>query len=354
MYKIVFFTKGDQQQASSRIRAYLITDYMRTLGLDAQTYHVQTRAWWDISRERFSEFWRNLRLVASLDPGDVLYAQRTVYQIDFMVIVLLHKWFFGGKYIFDFDDAIFLEKGHVRQKTNCMIRNASLVIVPNFFLKDYALQYNKDVSILSSCIDTEHLYKLIPRPENERIKIGWTGSPSHYDNLKLVIAPLERLAAEGYPIEFMQIGGGERIHQLLASVKGLAVTFVTNLAWGDPAATATYVRQFDIGITPLEKTEFNRGKDPGKTKEYMACAVAVIASDWGENRRVIENGVNGLLADTEEEWYQALKRLIVDEEYRQQIAQEGREYIERTCSYQVVIPQLLILLDGVRADSSRG
>ena len=348
MYKILFFAKGDRHLASSRVRAYLISDYLREHGHDARVYHVKTRPWWNFSFERLSELLRNMRLLMLLKSEDVLYLQQTIYQVDLVLLILLRRWMFGKRYVFDFVDAIYLEKGHNAFKTRLMIRNAELVVVPNLFLREYALHYNQNVSIIPIPIDTEGTYQPVARSQNERIRIGWTGTQVHYDNLRLVTRALQRLVEEGHSIEFVQVGGGERINRLLTSIKGLKVTFITNLAWDDPRQSASYVQQFDIGITPLQKTEWNRGKDPQKTKEYMACGVATVASAWGENTNIIAEEVNGLLADTEEDWHRALKRLVVDDGYRQKIALAGREYVENTYSYRVVVPRLLGLLEGVR------
>lgn len=347
MRRLLFFTKGSRSLTSSRVRAFLIADYLRTLGWDAQAYHVQTRPWWDVSWKRLSEFWRNLRLIVSLRKGDVLYAQRTVYQIDFMLMVLLRRWLFKGKYVFDIDDAIFLEKAHVSQKTQLMVRYAALVIASNEDLKKYVLQYNQNVFLIPTLLNTDQTHRPPSQGVSPRIRIGWTGTAVHYDNLMLVIQPLQRLVDEGYPIEFIQVGGGDRIHGLLTSVKGLIVTYISNLAWDDPVQSARYVGQFDIGIAPLQKTEWNRGKDMWKTKEYMACEAVVVISNWGEGVRAFKDGVNGLIADTEEDWYRILKRLILDADYRKQIAVGGKSYVENTCSYHVFIPKLISALETV-------
>ena len=43
----------------------------------------------------------------------------------------------------------------------------------------------------------------------------------------------------------------------------------------------------------------------------MACGVPVVASPVGVNNEIIEDGVSGLLANTEAEWRDRLARLIV-------------------------------------------
>jgi glycosyltransferase involved in cell wall biosynthesis len=56
-------------------------------------------------------------------------------------------------------------------------------------------------------------------------------------------------------------------------------------------------------------------------------AGAVVASPVGEYK-VVREGVDGLLAYTERDWYAALKKLIDDEAYRRELASTGRKRVE--------------------------
>jgi glycosyltransferase involved in cell wall biosynthesis len=83
--------------------------------------------------------------------------------------------------------------------------------------------------------------------------------------------------------------------------------------------------ELDIGIMPLEDTAYNRGKEAYKIKEYMAAALPVVASPVGHNVRVLEDGVTGYFATTDEEWVDRLCRLINDPELRRAMGAAGRQ-----------------------------
>lgn len=332
---------------SSRTRAHLVADYLRTQGYDAESFHIQSRPWWNISRERFTEFKRNFRIVSSLGGNDLLYLHKATEQLDFMFLVLLRKWFLRRGYIFDFDDAIFLPTWNKHLKTSLMVRNADAVIVGSHFLQEYALRYNKNSHVISAPIDTQDVYKpATARVDDPRVRIGWTGTAGHYENMKLLLGPLKRLVDEGQRIVFVQLGGGDKIHELMRSVAGLPVEYEASLPWDKPKEVVAHIQQFDIGVMPLQKTEVNRGKDAWKAKEYMGCGVATVLSDWGENPYVVKSGTNGILVDTEDDWYRALHKLVTDEKYRHELGTAGRTHMDAEFSYKAFMPKLLTFLQA--------
>ena len=339
--KIVFCTKGDRLLASSRTRAHLIADYLRTQGYDASSVHIKTRPWWSLSAQRWSELQSNWRLLKSLGKEDVLYLHKATDQVDFMVLVLLRRWLFGRGYVFDFDDAIFLPTRKRAFKAWLMIKWAQAVIVGSHYLQEYALRFNKNSHVISAPIDTVDTYlPAAKRVDDPRVRIGWTGAAVHTENMKLIIEPLQRLVNEGHKLVFVQLGGGEKIHDLFGSVEGLSLEFVPSLPWSEPKEVVKHMQQFDIGVMPLQKTEFNRGKDGWKAKEYMGCGVATVLSNWGENPYIVNDKVNGLLPDTQEEWYEDLKKLITNKDYRKKIGDAGRAHIDAEFSYRAFMPKL--------------
>ena len=82
--------------------------------------------------------------------------------------------------------------------------------------------------------------------------------------------------------------------------------------------------EIDIGIMPMPDDEWSKGKCGLKGLQYMALEIATVMSPVGVNSRIINDGVNGFLAATPEEWVEKLSALIDDEQLRNRVARNGR------------------------------
>ncbi len=80
--------------------------------------------------------------------------------------------------------------------------------------------------------------------------------------------------------------------------------------------------RFAINIAPLQPDNpFCEAKSELKFFEAALAGVPTIASPTGPFRRAIEHGVSGLLAATEDEWFDALRRLVDNPGERATLAQ---------------------------------
>jgi hypothetical protein len=79
----------------------------------------------------------------------------------------------------------------------------------------------------------------------------------------------------------------------------------------------------DVGIVPLEDTDFNAAKSRLKGLEMAAVGVPFVASPRDEYQRLHRLGA-GLLADRPRDWRRHLTRLVRDGDYREELADRGR------------------------------
>ncbi len=87
---------------------------------------------------------------------------------------------------------------------------------------------------------------------------------------------------------------------------------------------------FDIGLAPLPDDVFHRSKTNNKFREYGACRIAGIYSEVEVYSDDVTNGETGILVPNEAEaWYQAMVRLIENQDLREKIKNQARDYVSK-------------------------
>jgi glycosyltransferase involved in cell wall biosynthesis len=80
-----------------------------------------------------------------------------------------------------------------------------------------------------------------------------------------------------------------------------------------------------IGLMPLADTDIEKGKCGFKAIQYLSLGIPAVVSPVGANLEVVDNGVNGFVADSENEWMSAIEKLINDAELRKKMGEAGRK-----------------------------
>ena len=108
-----------------------------------------------------------------------------------------------------------------------------------------------------------------------------------------------------------------------------------------------------VGIMPLKRNPWSMGKCAFKLIQYMACWKPVVASPVGENNRVVSHGLNGYLADTKEEWIEALNDLYRDSGRCREMGRAGRRMVEERYHLDAVAPLVLDILYSASGSRDR-
>ncbi len=245
----------------------------------------------------------------------------------------------GVPIVFDFDDAIFVPykspaNGYLSylkfpQKTGEICRISTQVIAGNQYLADYASRFNENVTIIPTTIDTEK-YRVVEKNSGKTtLTIGWSGSFStvqHLDTIKDVFRELAK--TESFKLKV--IGTPDyKIHGVdVESINWQAETEVEELS------------QIDIGVMPLPDDNWSKGKCGLKALQYMALGIPTICSPVGVNSTIIQDGENGFLANSKEEWIEKLKMLLHSSELRRKFGLAGRKTVEEKYSARVQAPRV--------------
>jgi glycosyltransferase involved in cell wall biosynthesis len=252
--------------------------------------------------------------------------------------------------VYDFDDAVFLPNTSDAnrwiaalkrpQKTGAIIRRCDQVIAGNEYLASYARRFNPSVHVIPTAIDVDlFVPRTEPRHPETRLVIGWIGTPTTASYLT-PLAPALRALAGTHRFEFRVAGSTNPM-----AFEGVDTA---NVAWSLDTEVELF-NDCDIGVYPLPDDDWARGKCGFKAIQFMSCGVPVVASPVGVNREIVQDGVNGFLASTPDQWRLKLAALIDDPDLRRRIGAAGRRTIQERYSLQVTAPRVAAVFGAALA-----
>lgn len=331
MLKVGFLPLYQIERASSRYRVFQFLGPLAEQEIECALIEAPQRNPW----KRLTYLPRLSRLALG---QDVLYVQKRIFPGP--VLRLLQR--LNPRIVFDLDDATYLRPA-LRPRVDAMLRTATTVVVGNEYLAAYARQFNEQVVVIPTVLDTD-LYRPLSgvrHPGDDRVIIGWIGSDPNRGDLA-PMQPVFSWLGERYGEQVVLRIIGRR---LLEMETRLHVEFIR---W-TLESSSKELQQFDIGIMPLDDTDWNRGKCGFKLIQYMAVGSPAVASPVGVNREIVRDGETGYLAASIEEWQQRLAHLIEDEPARRRMGRLARIHIEQHYSVKAVLPTLVRVLRSTPA-----
>jgi glycosyltransferase involved in cell wall biosynthesis len=204
-------------------------------------------------------------------------------------------------------------------------------------LKERFSEYSPHIVVIPNTLD-ERL--LVPRFQlsnfpvfpQKRIVIGMMGTYTHDDDLLMILPALKEIYERNPDrVEFQFIGAILR-EETRDQVDGLPVKFIRPS--GDEAEYPLFMLWFtgqihwDIAISPLQVTPFNRYKSDIKFLDYCAIGAAGVFSRIAAFQDSVQHGATGMLVDNQpENWVQAFEELIGNGLLRSSIARMATNYL---------------------------
>lgn len=336
--KIIFLTKYSRKGASSRLRSYQYFPFFEKEGISVTVkplfddeYLNKLYAGDKLYLQIASYYLKRFIILFTLKKYDKVVIEKELFPYFPSVFEKLMKLFEIG-YIVDYDDAIFhnydlsnnkLISYFFKNKIDHVMKNSSCVIAGNSYLAQRAKKAGaKKIETLPTVIDLKR-YKIINKTQGKSVVIGWIGSPSTFKYVKSIKKTLEKLAKK-YSIKIYIIGAAEDLN---------IGEYVKYIKWEEETEVSG-IQKFDVGIMPLESTPWELGKCSYKLIQYMGCGIPVIASPVGMNIEVVRHNENGFLANSNDDWYNYLEKLILDVELRKSLGANGRALVEEKYSIQ--------------------
>lgn len=228
--------------------------------------------------------------------------------------------------IFDFDDAIWIPntsaQNKIASKLKCFWKTRYLckwsyrVSAGNDFLKAFADNSGRSypATRIPTVVNMRDRYNRLKPHQEGNVTIGWTGSHSTLKFLDPLMPVIRRIQDE-FGCNFLVIADKK---------PELPLENWEFCPWNEQKEIEDLMRM-DIGVMPLVHDAWSEGKCGFKLIQYLALGIPAIANSVGVNKLIIEEGVNGFLADDPETWYQSLKSLVTNATIRKEMGMRGRE-----------------------------
>ena len=231
--------------------------------------------------------------------------------------------------VYDFDDALFRRDSfaHKHQHSHNrlarfrnVVRTADAVLAGNDYLAQFASAYADPnrVHCVPTCVEPSWYPLASHRRTGSWARLAWIGQRSMLPSLG---AMDEQLAAVGRRLPNVAL---RVICDALPQISGLR----TELRPWSPATEATELADTDIGISWLCDDLWAQGKCGLKILQYMAAGLPVVANSVGVHQKMIVHGESGFLADSPDEWAEAVSRLAENPSLRHRMGAAARHRVE--------------------------
>ncbi len=340
--RVLFLTLYPDGAASPRYRVAQFLPYLRDNGIECTVASAVSEATYSNRGKRramayhLHETQRRIRQVLAARNYDLVVLQKALMS----AYLRGFDAFFHARvprFLYDIDDAVHLAPPHSLPRVwrhlqdpvqvQTIMRRAHTVLAGNAWLAEQARAAGANASVFPTVVDTERFHPVATPPATFRI--GWIGSPSTAPALDVVRAALNGLTE----CEISLIGPGDSCGIQKAQLAPWSLDREVEL-----------VQQCHVGIMPLIKNDWNRGKCALKALQYMACGVPCVATPFGAVTDIIRHDENGLFADSDDAWRDAFERLR-DPVLRDRLGRAARATIDECFSLRNAAPRFKQILD---------
>lgn len=332
MRKVLFVGYG-YTEPSSRYRAEQIVNYaQKEYGYKWDYFKIQSK-----NSTLIMIFRKFISLFISL-RYDVVFLQRNPINFFSPFYELTLVYIFRKKVIFDFDDALWLISGRSNWAIKHIISNVNHTIVGNEELKNYARLYSKNVSIVNTLVDIDGT-TYMEFKESGPINILWTGSKPSNQYIESIEEGLKMAKdALGDKIQYCFISDIKPKFKSFDDFKFIEWSEKNEKKW---------LKKSSIGLMPLSNTQIAKSKCGFKLILYAAHSLALITSPIAINKRIVVQGINGIWADSDSDWFKALCELTKKNDLLNEYRLNAYRHMSTNYSVESQFPKLINIIDNV-------
>lgn len=209
------------------------------------------------------------------------------------------------------------------------------------------------INVIHNAVDIEKFIPIEEKDEGliekydleDKIVIGYIGSIVEYEGLNFLIDATKNLVDSGIKnIKVIIVGDGAVLNDLKATIEMNELSeFVVTVGHVSYEEVNRYYSIMDIMTIPRRKAWVTDLVSPLKPFEIMAMKKVLITSDCDALQEIVQNGKTGLLfkADDVNDYTEKLKLLIEDEKMRNELAQNGLEWVKENRTWDKIAKKIV-------------
>lgn len=336
--RVLFVLYKSMGSITCRIRGLIFAEPFRAMGWTVEFVEVK-----EITEDQ---------LVQQAADFDIVY----LLKIPFLSLIQKLRSYTGAKLVFDLTDALWMPHHRWNQwhDLEAILSTVDAVFSDNEFVAAYGRKYNENVHVIPACTQVERfeeVRKILPARDDGTIVIGWVGTVSTINALHVIKEPLERVFLRHPNLVLRLLVLGLTDTNILPSFEQVRFTILPRY---DEDEMIREVLRMDIGLFPppcgLEDYAI---RGPLKALIYMTGGVPPVCENGGGCAEIIQDGLNGMLAGSPEEWEQKLEFLIASRKVRKQIGQNALATVIKNNSLQAISEKLADAILNVLYGPSR-
>ena len=220
------------------------------------------------------------------------------------------------------------------------------------------------ITVLPNAVDPER-FDIVPRDEElerelgygGKVVLGYIGSFVEYEGLDLLLEAVAKLKGEiGDTFRLLMVGDGSIFENLRRMTRFLQIEDIVRFTGRIPFdEVQRYYSLIDIVPLPRKGLRVCELVSPLKPFEAMGTGKVLITSDVAALAEIVDDGVTGLLhrKDDADHLAEKLSEAIQDEELRNRLGTQAREWVCETHSWEVIssrVTEVYEQLSGYQSD----
>lgn len=274
---------------------------------------------------------RRVKNIFSVRRCDLIFVQREAMIFGPAVFEWIYQKIGRVPMILDLDDATYIAYesptyGRIGSflkffgKTDQLIKRARTVVCGNRFIAEYVEKQGTEAIVIPTVADTK-VFRPVEK-DNRVPVLGWIGTHSTFPFLQTIFPTLEKLARK-HEFVLKIVGAGEE----KIEIEGVRVE---NLKWNLARETSDF-QSLDIGLYPMKvvknaSDEWILGKSGFKAIQYLAVGIPFVMTPIGVCAEIGRPNLTHFNAVMEEDWYNALDKLLSEPDLRKKMGVSAREF----------------------------